>query len=209
MTIAEFTSILTAIATAGLALATARIAWATMSYARGTNALAGATHEGLRAQAEAAQALVAANEDLARMSVRAHIVSGTRMAWVDAVRDAVAELLSLDSAIKRAAANEVGAEFLDNMVQRREMIRHRLEFRLDPEKNRHSDLLRAVDRLVSFTAEEPSTSETIRQLSIAISEEEWRRVRRELGAPVSADARASSLATAEADLRSGGSLPSA
>ena len=124
----------------------------------------------------------------ARAGVQAQVVSSARLAWMDSVRDSVAEFLSIDAEIKSNSAAKLGPEFVDNLVQRRLMIRHRIEFRLDPEKSLHKEVLAKIDEQMSDYSSSNMNVSTIRALTVHIMEEEWRRVRREVKAPVSADA---------------------
>lgn len=67
------------------------------------------------------------------------------------------------------------------------MIRHRIEFRLDGDKPPHAELLGCIDDLIGRDAEDEKAERAIRSLTVSIMESEWRRVRREVGATVSAD----------------------
>lgn len=109
--LASVAAIVTAVATSG-------IAFATLAYARGTMRLANASLQGVEAQTQAARTLAEQNRAIAEAGVRAQVVSSTRLAWMDSVRDNVAELLSLDREIKHAANRTIAlqAEFIDNLI---------------------------------------------------------------------------------------------
>jgi DNA repair exonuclease SbcCD ATPase subunit len=148
---------------------------------------AGAAWRSLSIQKENVGRQIDAQLKIAARQSRASVVSASRQRWIDAIRDDVAEFLSLEDAYKTLQARlDPAAEKPETVMadeealtRRRVLLRKRIELRLNPAKEHHQALLHALDMLMSAKAADPVRELDVRDKTKALLKQEWERVKRE------------------------------
>ncbi len=148
---------------------------------------AGAAWRSLSIQKGNVEKQIAAQLQIAARSSRASVVSASRQRWIDAIREDVAEFLSLEDAYKAArlrsdatgAGQDAIAADMEALTRRRVLLRKRIELRLNPDKDHHQALLHAMDLHMSAREPDPIRELDVRDKTKALLKQEWERVKRE------------------------------
>ena len=126
---------------------------------------------------------------VARRQIRASVISANRQAWVNALRESIAEFLSqvnLASSIQRAGGND---EAVFERTQRIMQLNCTIDLLINPKESDHADLARLITEATNAMtgplgneADEPQKwderNRKITELSQRILKHEWERVKR-------------------------------
>lgn len=128
---------------------------------------------------------IRAQIDIAARNSRATVVSANRQKWIDAVREDVADFISIRSQIEtlKSAGSFHGAGQDALLTEERGlrtklvMLQARIEMRLNHGEEDHLALLAALDRYDQEVSTEAAT--TLRAAGRKIFKEEWTRLKKE------------------------------
>jgi len=148
---------------------------------------AGAGWVSVYIQRENVRRQIEAQLNIAARQSRASVVSASRQRWIDAIRDDVAEFLSVEDAFKalrsRGSMISAGQHAIladeEALTRRRVLLRKRIELRLNPVKDHHQALLHAMDLHMATSAPDPLREVDVRDKTKALLKQEWERVKRE------------------------------
>lgn len=116
---------------------------------------------------------------------RATVVSASRQRWIDALREDIAEFLSVEAAFRSlrssggfhvSGQDAIKAE-ARALQQKRRLVRKRVELRLNPTEEDHESLLRSMDEYTH--SGEDHKEEDVPVKTKEILKLEWERVKRE------------------------------
>lgn len=158
-----------------------------ISFAAATIALIGAAAAwgAIIAQRRNASDTVRAQINIAARTSRATVVSANRQRWIDAIREDVADFISVRSqivALKLAGSFEGGGQdalLTENRVLRTKlvMLQSRIDMRLNHDEEDHLALLEALRKFNQEASEDAETS--LRIIGRKIFHDEWKRLKRE------------------------------
>jgi hypothetical protein len=136
---------------------------------------------------------IRAQREAAKLQSRASVVSASRQRWIDALRDDIAEFLTVDAEHKAFDAspsfdpdvNLASIREKDRLLARQMLLLRRVRLRLNPAEDIHNDLLDRMKRLVvAPQLESAAASEEVVELAQTILKAEWERVKREASGDV-------------------------
>jgi len=153
---------------AGVALVATLAAWASIWMQRGNT-----------------KRLIRAQLTIASRQSRASVVSASRQRWIDALREDIAEFLSVENAFRslRSAGSFIasGHDAINAearaLEQKRRLLRKRIELRLNPTEDEHEALLQAMDAYMQ--TDDGVKEKEVRVRTKEILKLEWERVKRE------------------------------
>lgn len=128
---------------------------------------------------------ISAQINIAARNSRATVVSGNRQKWIDAVRDDVAEFISVRAQIRvlktADSAEQAGQDAL--LTEERQlrtkllMLRARVEMRLNPNEDEHEKLLQLMD---GYDQNATTVADlALRTKGRSIFKAEWTRLKKE------------------------------
>lgn len=147
-----------------------------------------AAAKSIEVQAQTSSRQIEVTRELGKLQTWASVVSTSRQRWIDAMRDDVAEFLTLDASYKgfdrnpsREEAENIKAHRAARELLRRQMLLlRRLRLRMNPADDDHAELYQLMRSLLSRDQEESGeTAELIVSLTQNLLKLEWDRVRRE------------------------------
>jgi hypothetical protein len=119
---------------------------------------------------------------VAKRQIRAQTISGNRQAWINSLRDDLAEFLSLVFSLRLKG---IPSERFLELAQRLRLVQSRIKLRLNPSEQDHVSLIALVERAVVLAIRANDTdasaaakaSDEIVDLSQSVLKREWERVK--------------------------------
>jgi len=140
----------------------------------------------IRASARVANNQVQASIQVATSQIRAQTVSANRQAWINTLRENLAEFLSQTAAINLPGMSsiDVDSERFRQMVEQLTLIEGRIKLSVNPNEEDHVLLVELLDRAVRVADTRPrqpttlaNLTEEIVRLSQTVLKREWERVK--------------------------------
>ena len=160
----------------------------------------------IEVQAETGSRQIEVTRELGKLQTWASVVSTSRQRWIDAIRDDVAEFLTLDASYKgfdrypsREEAENIAAHraALD-LARRQALLLQRIRLRTNPTEVEHLELYQLLESMLTHDLEQSlATAKIIVSKVQAMLKQEWDRVRREAAGESSPNVKPQAITTAD------------